>query len=165
MDTSRKHIGSIVHSLFPGKVMRSLNKEERSILLREYYIRTKPAHAKAAKKQKDKLYNEFFSHYGYSCVCCGESNKDFLSIEHLNNDGAAHRKRLRARSPQHAIIDIRRAGWPKGYATLCFNCNMGKARMGGTCPHVILKAREWLQEIVTIQKQMDEMDHATIKHA
>ena len=31
---------------------------------------------------------------------------------------------------------LKRQGWPKdGYQLLCANCNQGRARNGGVCPH------------------------------
>lgn len=153
---TRKHgPGTLVDSLFPGKRTRDLTRDENIILMREYYRHSKPAHTESMRKQKAKLYELFFSRYGKTCLCCGESDKRFLSIEHLNNDGAAHRRSLAGRSPDHTIRDLRKRGWPTGYATLCFNCNMGKARMGGACPHVIDRAREALQEIKTIQEDIN----------
>ena len=31
---------------------------------------------------------------GYECACCGEAEPLYLSIDHVNNDGAQHRKEL-----------------------------------------------------------------------
>src|SRR3990167_2513529 len=33
-------------------------------------------------------------HYGGRCACCGELEPKFLAIDHINNDGAVHRKIL-----------------------------------------------------------------------
>lgn len=30
---------------------------------------------------------------------------------------------------------LKRAGYPPGYQVLCFNCNCGRAKRGGVCPH------------------------------
>ena len=30
-------------------------------------------------------------HYGRACSCCGETEPAFLTIDHVNNDGAEHR--------------------------------------------------------------------------
>lgn len=35
-----------------------------------------------------------FNHYGNKCKCCGETNHIFLSIDHINNDGADYRKEI-----------------------------------------------------------------------
>jgi hypothetical protein len=99
------------------------------------YEVNRPRYKKAAKKHKEKMINEFFLRYGNSCFCCGETNRLFLTIEHLNGDGAQHRKRLGRESADSIIRDIKKQGWPDGYATLCMNCNFAKWRNNGICPH------------------------------
>lgn len=32
------------------------------------------------------------THYGTKCQCCGEKQVEFLTIDHINNDGNKHRK-------------------------------------------------------------------------
>jgi hypothetical protein len=67
--------------------------------------------------------------YGGRCSCCGETETAFLTLEHLNGDGAAHRREV-----HDAVADLRRRGWPKGeHTVLCMNCNW--ARRVGRCPH------------------------------
>ena len=72
-----------------------------------------------------------FDHYGRSCVCCGESEELFLTIDHVNNDGAEHR---RAIGPDICAWLLKN-DFPEGFQVLCYNCNCGKQRNGGTCPH------------------------------
>lgn len=79
--------------------------------------------------------------YGNKCACCGESDLRFLSIDHVNNDGAAHRRELlgpdrKKRGAGSAIYNwLRKNDYPEGFQVLCFNCNMGKQINGGICPH------------------------------
>lgn len=69
---------------------------------------------------------------GPVCSCCGESNQLFLTIDHVHNDGKEHRRNTR--DVRAAMMDaIKR---PERYTVLCFNCNCGRARNGGICPHV-----------------------------
>jgi hypothetical protein len=73
------------------------------------------------------------SHYGAICACCGEKEKAFLEIDHINNDGADHRKEI---GRKNICIWIIENGYPKGrFQILCANCNHGKYRAGGICPH------------------------------
>jgi len=72
--------------------------------------------------------------YGGSCACCGESNIVFLTIDHVNNDGA---KRRRLGEPGGGLLykKLRRQKTlDPTLQVLCWNCNMGKRMMGG-CPH------------------------------
>lgn len=113
-------------------------------------------YARSARKNNPTLYRAFgkkhgpitrarlvelvLSHYGKQCFCCGETNKKFLTIDHINNDGAKQRRELTGKNSS--------AGWnfyhwlktndfPSGYRTACYNCNCGRWRNGGICPHQI----------------------------
>jgi hypothetical protein len=71
--------------------------------------------------------------YGNRCVCCGEESPYFLSIDHVNNDGAADRKNgNKSRAFYRFLI---RNNFPSDYQLLCMNCNWGKQQNGGVCPH------------------------------
>lgn len=72
--------------------------------------------------------------YGERCVCCGESEPHFLELDHIYNDGASERRRHK--NGQQELLSLKRAGWPRDrHQLLCANCNRGKLRNGGTCPH------------------------------
>jgi hypothetical protein len=72
------------------------------------------------------------------CACCGETELGFLTIDHVNNDGAAHRRRNGG--SQHAFCGVeiyawlRRNNYPEGFQVLCYNCNCAKGKLG-ECPH------------------------------
>lgn len=72
------------------------------------------------------------NHYGGRCVCCGESNPAFLEFDHINNDGAEHRKKDKAAA--HLASWLVRNGFPDTFQVLCGNCNRAKHRYG-VCPH------------------------------
>lgn len=81
--------------------------------------------------------------YGNKCNCCGESNKLFLTIDHVNNDGYKIRQRNKngnysAPFSGHYYKQIIKANFPSDLQLLCWNCNCGKARNGGICPHKII---------------------------
>jgi hypothetical protein len=78
--------------------------------------------------------NEVFNAYGgYVCVCCGELEKAFLSIDHINNDGAEHRKNMSSGSNTYRWL--RDNNFPNGFQVLCMNCQWGKKNCNGVCPH------------------------------
>jgi hypothetical protein len=71
--------------------------------------------------------------YGGACECCGETAVAFLTIDHVNDDGSAHRRELKKTTTYRWL---KRHGYPKdGYRLLCFNCNCGRRVNGGVCPH------------------------------
>ncbi len=95
------------------------------------------------KKQETARKDAAFNAYGgYKCNCCGETIKQFLSIDHINNDGAKHRKELTGDSRRgggnNLYIWLKRNKYPAGFQVLCMNCNCGKYRNGGVCPHKTL---------------------------
>lgn len=74
-----------------------------------------------------------FDHYGYVCTCCCiEYDIRFLTLDHVNNDGAAHRKAINKKSIYYWAI---KNDFPDSLQTHCWNCNCGKENNGGICPH------------------------------
>lgn len=75
-----------------------------------------------------------YSHYGNKCNCCKETEKKFLTIDHVNNDGYKDKKD-RGGSSDSLYRKIIKENFPDIYQILCYNCNCGKARNNGICPH------------------------------
>lgn len=73
-----------------------------------------------------------YSYYGKLCNCCGETEVKFLEIDHVDNNGAEHRQMLGKLSIYVWIVNN---NFPANFQILCANCNVGKYRNGGTCPH------------------------------
>jgi len=70
--------------------------------------------------------------YGHECRCCHVTDAEFLSIDHLRNDGYIERRRIDSISLLKRIVAMREI---RGrYQLLCHNCNMAKA-LFGLCPH------------------------------
>ena len=89
------------------------------------------------RKQENAVYRArlleyIFSIYGDACNCCGEAEIKFLTIDHANG-----------RPPEHGTKSgyvlyawLRKQGTKDpNLRILCFNCNLGRERNGGTCPH------------------------------
>lgn len=74
------------------------------------------------------------AHYGKDCAYCGEDLFIFLTIDHINNDGAKHRQHVRRNSKIQTGFNIgawlRRNKYPEGFQVLCVNCNHAKSRVG-----------------------------------
>jgi len=130
-------------------------KECRKAYNREYYLRNTEAIKQRAKKYKKghrkraneicsrdrlKLKLEMIEAYGGKCTCCGESNYKFLALDHVNNDGNIHRKKLAAERGIKKVRcdtiwrEARRNNFPDSYTILCMNCNYAKSAYG-ICPH------------------------------
>lgn len=87
------------------------------------------------REYRSRVRKEVFEAYGNKCSCCGETEPLFLTLDHINGGGRAHRKEMGGTSAA-MFNDIKRRGFPKEYRILCFNCNCGRARSpDGMCPH------------------------------
>lgn len=82
---------------------------------------------------RDKRKRAVFRHYGESCACCGESHLLLLTIDHLDQNGAEHRREIATGGGAGMYDWLIAQGFPEGYRTLCFNCNFGEYH--GGCPH------------------------------
>lgn len=77
---------------------------------------------------------------GYKCACCGESEAKFLSIDHIFNNGAEHRREVRPTAKDNGVgvsilTWLKKHKYPAGFQVLCMNCNFGKQVNKGICPH------------------------------
>ena len=79
---------------------------------------------------------EVFAAYGgYKCNCCGETESLFLTIDHVHNNGAELRRSGVHGNGSAFYAWLRKNGFPDGFQVLCMNCQLGKHRNGGVCPH------------------------------
>jgi hypothetical protein len=106
-------------------------KAKRRAKLREWQENNRELTRVRAIKYLRVAKKAVFAHYGQVCACCGESNPGFLTIDHINNDGAEHRRNHGG----NLYLNLRARGFPEGFQTLCWNCNCGRAHNGGICPH------------------------------
>jgi 5-methylcytosine-specific restriction endonuclease McrA len=109
-----------------------MNDQQKSYH-RDYYreYRKKESWKNYKKEQNEFYYNRLkhivFDHYGLSCESCGESDFSQLSIDHINNDGAQHRKQLSMNGGGlHIYSWLIRNNFPDGFQTLCKKCNHKK---------------------------------------
>lgn len=87
-------------------------------------------------ERRKALKDEVYAAYGgYTCACCGEDEELFLSIDHINNDGAEHKREHNLQTGEQMYRWIRRHGFPVGFQVLCMNCQWGKRNNNGVCPH------------------------------
>ncbi len=81
-------------------------------------------------QQKRNIVLNHYSNGSITCKCCGEPQIEFLSIDHINNDGSTHRKEIGSNLYNWLINN----NFPEGFQVLCFNCNFAKG-IYGFCPH------------------------------
>ena len=119
----------------PANKYRKKNMEKYRAYARDWVKRNPEKHransARSIKKQRF-LVIKHYSKGKFECACCGEKEYRFLAIDHINNDGAKHRKDVKAVNITWWLV---KNGYPEGFQILCSNCNFGK-RVTGVCPHL-----------------------------
>lgn len=82
-----------------------------------------------------KTRKEIFDYYGWKCNCCGESTPEFMTLDHIYNDGYLDKNpNGTKKSGKELYLLVKKQGFPKKYQTLCHNCNFAKKLENG-CPH------------------------------
>lgn len=137
-ETKNKKFGSISCSTSYNnaeriKIEKDLNSEEYRKMLKEKGKRYREKHKQQIHDYSlsyiEKTRNKFFEMYGEQCVCCGEIEKSFLTLEHIIPRKITRGKDTGYRAMLKAIKEHR----PDLYQVLCWNCNCGK--IDGICPH------------------------------
>jgi len=110
------------------------SQEENRIYMQEYLKRPgkREERQKYMRNRRDKMLDEVFRIYGDRCVCCGETNKKFLTVDHINGGGSRDRH---ANKGVKFYTRIAEEADRTKYQILCYNCNCGRARNKGVCPH------------------------------
>lgn len=111
---------------------KSRNRGERGAKWRK----ENPDRYRELKREKRReLRRLVIEKYGGKCVCCGETEPKFLTLDHVNNDGAAHRRVIRKANIHYWII---KNDYPDNIQIMCWNCNSGRALNNGICPHKLI---------------------------
>lgn len=112
---------------------KTLCKEHASIVA-GYNVRSATKdpvrHTRWVRRTSRNLRDDVLNHYGRACVCCGEKEDAFLTIDHIDGKGAEHRRM----SGKRLYRWLRKHGFPSGFRTLCANCNLAMG-IYGQCPH------------------------------
>ena len=79
---------------------------------------------------------EVYRLLGNCCSCCGLSEISCLQIDHVNNDGAEHRKQLNGGDKIYRYILTHYDTEKDRFQLLCANCHSSKTQLG-QCYHKI----------------------------
>lgn len=121
------------------------NEVEMKLVLGRWQGKRKCSDCLARARAEDwnkaqKVRRRLLAIYGRVCVCCGESDARFLTLDHVYNDGAEDRKRYHGGCEKNLERFAKRRR--NDLQTLCYNCNCGKERCRGVCPHKIVAEGE-----------------------
>ena len=112
----------------------SQNKERLQKKHQEYYILRADRFRAASRDCNRRLKIRVIEAYGGKCQCCGESQIEFLTIDHINGGGTADRQSERGYG-SHFYRWLERNDYPiDEFQCLCYNCNCAKSFFGH-CPH------------------------------
>lgn len=79
-----------------------------------------------------------FKHYSGSevpyCACCGDTTYEFLTIDHIDGDGAEHKRKNGYSGGSGTYHWLIKNNFPEGFRVLCWNCNSARGFFG-YCPH------------------------------
>ena len=117
--------------------MESL-KEKKRVYARAYRARNRDKVRMQDNLRNKKLKDEVYKHYGSECVCCGEKEPAFLTLDHFTKDLGMRLiwkgfKLFHVRGHRE-YARLKRLGWPPVVRVLCMNCNFAR-RHNKTCPH------------------------------
>ena len=87
----------------------------------------------SARERNRQLREHLLRRYGNACRCCGIRQFEFLTLDHVYNDGHIERKMIPSPLTLYRKI-LERRGKDRRYQLLCWNCNLAKAKYG-LCPH------------------------------
>lgn len=115
-------------------------QEHREELRQKARLRWERTRGKLLARRKEKyliVKAEVLTYYGggrCACVKCGESRLACLSIDHIDGGGKEHLRRVGS-----VYSWLKRNNYPKGFQTLCMNCQwikrcMNNAREGSGRP-------------------------------
>lgn len=128
-DKSRAHIKQYrqdYHQNNRAKIVGKVNEwvknnpEKRRANALSYYYRLQDA--------------AIMAYGGYKCGWCGIGEPLVLCIDHVENNGRAHRREIGSTGGAKLYKWLRDNHYPTGFQVLCMNCNHAKYRNGGTLP-------------------------------
>jgi len=119
----------------PGKTLCAKHTKYAHEVYKRDYEHNPEKHSAWSKLRGANLRREVITHYGSECACCGESQFEFLTIDHVDGEGSVQRAKTGTDpSGSRLYWFLKRNEFPGGYRVLCSNCNMAMS-IHGQCPH------------------------------
>lgn len=111
-----------------GQCKNKSRREQRQLKIGCYaneYEKSREQHLAICHRRYHRYKQVVFEHYSPSmcCVKCGFQDMRALSIDHINSDGAEHRKKLGGKNIHKWLIEN---NFPPQFQVLCMNCQFIK---------------------------------------
>lgn len=125
------------------------NREEKIATVSAYQKANRASRNEYEKARYRSIRVEVLEYYGGVCACCGEEEKAFLQIDHINGNGNSHRRKIEKESGGRVsmVLWLKRNNFPAGFQVLCANCNMAK-HISGVCPHELAESAEMTDRLL-----------------
>ena len=121
--------------LMKGKEYYQKNKKMIQAKHRLHRIKNRDKlieYGKARRLNQKRICIDHYSKGKNECSCCGEKEFNFMTLDHIKNNGRIDKVKSNNNLHNYLI----RLGFPKGIRVLCFNCNSGRdLSPGKICPH------------------------------
>lgn len=141
-----------------SRCRRCLKNEADNAFLRNQSDAVKQHNRDTMRAWYQRLRLQVIDHYTNGtrkCMCCGYSGAEFLTIDHVGNDGNDHRHNSGIKPGVKLFKYIINNNYPSTFQILCWNCNCAKAYYGnGVCPHKLKKELRIGDEIRQRKKYM-----------
>ena len=145
--------GSLYNREWLGTAAGIQYKEKSAVYRKQWRKDNKEKFKATQRRSYEAIRLECFQHYSGKeipdCRCCSETILEFLHLDHVDADGADHRRRLKANTGRTILGGtalyywLKKNGWPNDprFQVLCANCNLGK-RIGKYCPHELRRGTD-----------------------
>lgn len=118
----------------PGRAMCVYHTKEKRQQYKKHRLSILDAISLRNRKKSRDARLKVIEAYGSKCKCCGETLKEFLTVDHIKGGGRQHGKQLRAENTTITEWLIKN-GFPQDdFRLLCMSCNYSYGRYG-YCPH------------------------------
>jgi len=107
-------------------------RERNYDAVRKYRSNNKKLLAARNREKRRRIRENVLTKYGGRCVCCGETQFEFLAVDHVNNNGSKERKEIGGSC--RVYKKLLTLPIQSDYQILCHNCNMSIG-FYGYCPH------------------------------
>ncbi len=137
-----------------AQIQAQQTPEQRRAISKRYSRRHPDAVLKHKRKARLKFLaqrRQVIAHYSdgtNQCACCGESQFEFLVIDHIDGGGGQHRKEQNLTGSNRLATWLIKNNYPEGFRILCHNCNMCRGAYG-YCPH---ESPELTPEIARVER-------------
>lgn len=161
-DDTRDHITFTEYYQLPSKERGRISVD---MYTNDVLEETKSGRRLMKRKRRDTTKLMIVTAYGKVCNHCGETYLPVLTMDHVLENGAEHRKKIGKGSGKLRTWIMTRYAetgkWPKDIQLLCYNCNIAKYRNGGVLPDELKGSKvgnkvhsEALVEVVDMQNKI-----------